>query len=106
MELYEKVQSCSPMLMRLFRLNEWLFDTTKLMRRMMDMNNETVKAAEDVIFAEFDRVGSLLERHAYLGDGTGSDACDGADLAFSALVLWLKLPHNFHAVAVNVHEVD
>ena len=71
------------MLMRLFRLNEWLFDTTKIMRRMMDMRGETVKTAEDVIFLEFDRVGSLLERHAYLGDGSGSDAFGGADLAFS-----------------------
>ena len=106
MDLYEKVQSCSPMMMRLFRLNEWLFDTTKLMRRMMDMSNETVKAAEDVIFAEFDRVGSLLERHAYLGDGSGGDAFGGADLAFSALVGWLLLPPNFHAGAVNVPEVD
>ena len=76
------------------------------MRRMMDMSNETVKAAEDVIFAEFDRVGSLLERHAYLGDGSGGDAFGGADLAFSALVGWLLLPPNFHAGAVNVPEVD
>ena len=71
--------------MALFRLNERVCGTTGLMRRMMHMCPEGAGEAERVLTAEFAQVSRVLESHAYLGSGTGSDAFGGADLAWAAL---------------------
>lgn len=101
-ELYRQIQSCHFIFMFFHDLFEYSMNITGFMKRMMSMTPEDVAAAEARITAEFEAVSSLLERHAFLGDGTGSSVLGGADIAFCALSGWVVYPENFHHGQVNL----
>lgn len=102
--IYRDVQSCNQFWMILHDILESTLQITWFMKRMMFMTPQDVAKAEERILAEFDLISNVLEKHAYLGDGTGSSQFGGADIAFSALSGWLALPENFHNGQVKVPE--
>lgn len=101
-KIYREIQSCNAFWMFFHDFFEWAMNITRLMEKMMFMTPKEVEKAEERIQKEFELVSSILDKHKYLGDGTGSDTFGGADIAFSALAGWLVFPENFHSGNVNI----
>jgi hypothetical protein len=100
--IYREIQSCNRFWMLFHDMLECMMNVTWFMKQMMKMTPEEVAMAEQRIKEEFERVSTILQENAHLGDGTGSTSFGGADIAFSALSGWLILPKNFHNGNVNV----
>eukprot|EP00746_Dinoflagellata_sp_MGD_P071746 gnl/MRDRNA2_/MRDRNA2_291860_c0_seq1.p1 gnl/MRDRNA2_/MRDRNA2_291860_c0~~gnl/MRDRNA2_/MRDRNA2_291860_c0_seq1.p1 ORF type:complete len:142 (-),score=18.93 gnl/MRDRNA2_/MRDRNA2_291860_c0_seq1:113-538(-) len=86
-----------------FDVLDVLFGIKHTMINLMNLTESGAKKAADVILKQFAEVSALLQKHPYLGSGSGATTFGAADLAWSALVGWLVLPGpNFHRGLVNL----
>lgn len=103
---YRAIQSGGPFFTLWFELNQFLFQTHRIMIGLMDLSPEGSADARRIVAGEFAAVEEVLAAHSFLGEGRGAAAFGGADLAFSALAGWIVLPPNMHNGAIDPSLLD